>query len=165
VVKVDSLVRTSAEALRAQFEAAHALTTSRSDVNRTLRALDAVKAQLDERRKLARQVGDAAARDLAPPLAVAEASLKEALAPLVRPEGVPSYAVGPRITERLDGLFGDVDAGFAAPTAAQQAYFRELQEETRQGLAKAKEFLSGLGGLNEALARAQLPAVVALQVQ
>jgi photosystem II stability/assembly factor-like uncharacterized protein len=161
-VRVDLLVRTTREALAGQFEAASELTRLSSECNRTLRALDAVKAQLEERRKLAKQLGRASDKDLDSKLREAEAALKERLESLTRPEGVPFYAVGPRVAERLSALFGDVDAAFAAPTAAQRELLRELSEEARRALARADEFLKGgLAALNEALARAQLPPVVA----
>jgi hypothetical protein len=162
-VRVDPLVRTTPAALQAQFEMAGALLALRSELNRTLRGLDALKAQLDERRRLAKQLGRGPEGELEAQLAKAESQLKDVTGTLARPEGIPPYATGSRLSEQLQGLFGDVDGAFAAPTAPQQAYFKELQDEVRQALARVEAFQKdGLVSLNETLAKSELPSVVAL---
>ena len=163
VVRVDPLVRTTPAALQAQFEVAGALLAMRSELNRSLRGLDATKAQLDERRRLAKQLGRGPEGELEAQLVKAEGQLKDITGTLARPEGVPRYATGSRLSEQLQGLFGDVDTAFAAPTAPQRAYFQELQEQLRQALARVEAFQKeGLASLNEALARSELPSVAAL---
>jgi len=164
VVRVDPLVKSSLAALQAQFDMAEALIGMRSELNRTLRGLDATKAQLDERRRLAKELGRGPEGELEAQLAKAEAKLKEIADALARPEGQPNYASGPRVAEQLQALVGDVDGAFAAPTAPQQEFFRELQEQVRQSLARAEAFQKeGLASLNEALTRSELPPVVALR--
>jgi hypothetical protein len=162
VVRVDPLARTTQAALAAQYEMAQALVASRSELNRALRGLDATKAQLEERRRLAKQLGRGADAELDAQLAKAEAALKEVTDALARPEGQPTYASGPRLSEQLQALTGEVDGAFAAPTAAQQEYFRELQDEVGQALARVDAFQKdGLASLNTALATAELPPVAA----
>jgi len=162
VVRVDPLVKTAPAALQAQFDMAGALLSMRSELNRTLRGLDATKAQLEERRRLAKQLGRGPEGELETELAKAESQLKEIAGTLARPEGVPPYAIGSRLSEQLQGLFGDVDGAFAAPTAPQQAYFQELQEQVRQALARVEAFRKeGLTSLNQVLTKGELPAVVA----
>jgi hypothetical protein len=133
----------------------------RSDLNRSLRALDAVKSQLEERRKLATQLGRPVEGELHAVLTETQRALKDLLESLSRPEGVPFYSSGPRLSDRVAQLFGDVDDAFAAPTPAQLEYFAELQGETTKALERAHAFLlGGLARLNEALARAQWAPVV-----
>jgi hypothetical protein len=135
----------------------------RSEVNRALRGLDVLKAQLDERRRLAKLLGRGPEGELETQLSKAESQLKDIAGTLARPEGVPRYATGSRLSEQLQGLFGDVDAAFAAPTAPQQAYFQELQEQVRQALARVEAFRKeGVASLNQALAGSELPPVAAL---
>ncbi len=56
-----------------------------------------------------------------------------------------------------------MDGAFAAPTAPQQQFFQELQEQVRQALTRVEAFRKdGLADLNEALSRGKLPPVVAL---
>jgi photosystem II stability/assembly factor-like uncharacterized protein len=161
-VRVDPLVRASQADLAAQFEMARELIQLSSELNRSLRALDAIKAQLEERRKLMKQLGRASDADLEAKLKGTEAALKERIEAVARPEGKPFYASGPRVSEALGALFGDVDSAFAAPTRPQQELFRELKDQARQALSGVDEFLKGgLAGLNEALSRAQLPPVAA----
>jgi hypothetical protein len=141
---------------------AGALLAMRSELNRTLRGLDATKAQLDERRRLAKQLGRGPEGELEAQLAKAEGQLKDITGTLARPEDVPRYATGSRLSEQLQALSGDVDSAFAAPTAPQRAYFQELQEEVRQALARVEAFQKdGMGSLNQALAKSELPPVVA----
>ena len=164
VVRVDPTLKTTPAALQAQFEMAGALLALRSEVNRTLRGLDATKAQLDERRRLAKQLGRGPDGELEAQLAKAEGQLKDITGALARPEGIPPYATGARLSEQLQAFSGDVDSAFAAPTAPQQAYFQELSEQVRQALARVEAFQKeGLGSLNDALAKSDLPSVVALR--
>jgi hypothetical protein len=164
VVRVDSLVKASPAALQAQFEMSSALLATRGEINRTLRGLDALKAQIDERRRLARQLVRGPEGELQTQLAKAESQLKDIAGALARPEGIPPYATGSRLSEQLQGLFSDVDGAFAAPTAPQQTYFKELQEQVRQALARVEAYeKDGLASLNEVLAKTELPAVVALR--
>jgi photosystem II stability/assembly factor-like uncharacterized protein len=158
-VGIDPLVRTTPEGLSAQFGMARELTQLSTDINRTLRALDAVKAQLQERRRLMKALGRP---EVGAAIKSAEDALKERLDVLARPENIPNYATGPRVSDNVAALFGDVDSAFAAPTAAQQDLFHELRDEARQTMGRADEFLqTGLTALNDALAKADLPPVVA----
>lgn len=163
VVGVDPQLKTTAEALAAQYEMATALSAASSELNRALRGTDATAAQLAERRRLAKQLGRGPDGELATQLDKAEAELKRVTDPLARPQGVPRYATGPRLTDQLQALAGDVDAAFAAPSEPQQALFRELQEQARKALADVATFQAGgLAALNELLAKSGLPPVIAL---
>ena len=163
VVRVDPTLRTSPAALQAQFEMAVALLAMRSELNRALRGLDVLKAQLDERRRLLKQLGREPEAELEAQLAKAEGQLKEITGTLARPEGIPPYATGPRLTDQLQALSGDVDGAFAAPTAPQQALFRELKDQVQKALARVEAFRrDGLTAVNQALTGSELPPVVAL---
>jgi hypothetical protein len=163
VVKVDPLVKAEERALRAQFDAVSGLVALQSQVNRTLRTLDALAVQLDERKRLAKQLGLAGDAELDGALAKADKELKQVVDVFARPEGQPSYASGPRLSDHLGQLRGELDGAFAAPTAAQRAYADELQEEARKAIARADVFQrDGLAEVNTALAKSMLPPVVAL---
>jgi hypothetical protein len=141
-----------------------ALVATRAELNRTLRGLDALQAQLDERRRLAKQLGRGPEGELEAELSKAESALKGVTDELARPDGQPGFAAPSRLSEHLQGLTGDVDSAFAAPTPAQQAYFRELQDAARQALARADTFQKdGLAPVNAALAKSELPPVVAIR--
>jgi photosystem II stability/assembly factor-like uncharacterized protein len=162
VVRVDPLVRAAPAALAAQFEMAEALAGLRSEVNRALRALDALAGQLDERRKLAKQLGRGPEGELETQLAKVEGQLKEIAGLLARPEGQPNYASGPRLGEQLRALTGDVDSAFAAPTEPQRELFRELKQEVEKALAREEAFRKdGLAALNQELAKSELPPIAA----
>lgn len=161
-VRLDPTVKASAADLSAQFEAARSLVAMQSELNRALRALDIVKAQVDERRKLVRQLDRTLPAEAETALKGAETRLKDLLETLARPEGKPFYAAGPRVSDRVGQLFGQIDTAFAAPTPPQAEYLRELQEEARQARATVATFLSSdLPKLNQALTGASLPPVTA----
>ena len=164
VVRVDPTVKTTPAALAAQFETASAIFALRGEVNRALRGLDAVKAQLDERRRLAKQLGRGPDGELEAALKKAEGALEEVTGVLARPEGQPTYASGPRLADELQALGGDIDSAFAAPTPAQRELFLALSEQTKRALDRAESFQKeGLAALNAALAKSELPPVVALR--
>jgi photosystem II stability/assembly factor-like uncharacterized protein len=163
-VGVDPQLRTTEAALAAQSEAAGALVAMTSEIGRALRGLDATQAQLDERRRLARQLGQGSDDGLEAELGKADSELKRVMGALARPDGVPRYATGPRLAEKVRALTGEVDGAFAAPTGPQQALLRELEEKVRQALADVDAFQSqGLAAVNRALATSGLPVVVALR--
>ena len=156
-VRVDPTVQTTPEGLAVQFEMASALTEMRSQLNRLLRTLDAVKLQLDERRKLLKTLARKPETDLESAWKAAEAQLKEVSESLARPEGKPRYAIGPRISELVSELFGSIEEAYAAPTEYQQEHFKELQQQTQSAADRVEQFLGGeLARLNDELGKAQL---------
>ncbi|MGE0456132.1 MAG: hypothetical protein AB7O37_22715 [Vicinamibacteria bacterium] len=160
-VRVDPLVPVSEAELRAQYELASALTPIRTEANLALRALDAVGAQMKERRATARSLGIVLGEEASAVFTAAERDWKAVLDGLAQPEGEPRWSQGPRVSEQLNGLFGAVDSAFAAPTAAQLAYFEELRGEARTALDRAARFLDeSLPRLNQALAASGLPGIV-----
>jgi ABC-type transporter Mla subunit MlaD len=136
---------------------ASALTEMRSQLNRALRTLDAVKLQLDERRKLLKTLAHKPETDLESAWKAAEAKLKEVSESLARPEGKPRYAVGPRVSELVSELFGSIEEAYAAPTEYQQAHFKELRQQTQSAAERVEQLLGGeLARLNDELGKAQL---------
>jgi hypothetical protein len=159
-VRIDPLLSVSEQDLKAQFEMASTLTTMRGEANRLLRALDAVGAQMKERRGTAKSLGIVLGEQAEGVWQASEKEWREVLDLLAQPEGEPRWSQGPRVSERLDGLFGGVDAAFAAPTAYQQAYFEELKTEAQAAFARAGRFLDeGVPKLNEALSQRGVPTL------
>jgi len=140
-VVVDPTVRVSEDDLELQHEYASDLCTMQSHVNDGLRALDTVLEQLQERKNtISRQAGRF-------PEEVMEAidkhlgEVKQIQDVLSRPEGTPFWSEGPRLIERLSGLFESINSVNKAPTKAQMDYFDELQKEFETGMSRVNDYL------------------------
>jgi len=157
----DPSVDVDREDLEEQQTHAFELRDMQSSVNDALRALDALQAQLQERRRtLENQVAETPEEVTA---AIVEhiSMIIGIQGALVKPEGRPFWSEGPRLIGRLAGLFSAVEGANARPTAAQIAYFSELREEFRLSLAAVNEYLGQRApDLNEVFIRYQLPQVL-----
>lgn len=142
IVKVDPTVGVNESDLELQYRYASALCTMQSLVNDGLRALDILLDQIKERKNtLSKQQGSY-------PDEVMEVmenhmrDIKEIQDILTRPEGAPFWSEGPRLIERLSGLFQSIDGVNKAPTKAQMDYFNELKQEFEAGMKRINGYLS-----------------------
>ena len=85
--------------LEAQHAAALKLRDYRSELNDALRGLDALKLQLDERKKLAATLRPEAPAELKKGLDTRVETLDTFVATLTRPSGKPFWSEGPRLAE------------------------------------------------------------------
>jgi photosystem II stability/assembly factor-like uncharacterized protein len=163
-VRVDPTVQVSQADIESQFDLALKLREMRSALNDSLRALDGLKLQLGERKKLAtvaqREIPEEWKKDLDGRIE----ALDTFLATLARPEGKPTWSEAPRLSERLTGLTGAVDSGNQGPTPPERAYFEELRGEMDRAKAEisryATEAVAGIDTLLEGqgLPRLLIPA-------
>ncbi len=161
-VRLDPTLEVSAEEIAAQHEAARRLATMIDGVNRSLRGLDVLRAQLAARREASELLEVEMADDLEQALTDHEEATEELIATLARDEEKPFWSEGPRLSERLADLFGAIDGQFAAPTAAQQAYLAELAGEAEERRAAVNAFFGPpLADLNSRLAAAGIPPLAA----
>ena len=157
-VRVDPTVAVSAADLQAQFDMALKLHEMRVEMHEALRGLDALKLQLDERKKLAGTARKDAPAEWKKGLDAKVEALDAFVATLTRPAGKPFWSEGPRLTERLAGLAGGVDDGNRRPTAAEVAYFEELRAEMSQGPGRDRAIHRRGRGRNQQAARGPGPA-------
>ncbi len=61
---------------------------------------------------------------------------------LARPAGKPFWSEGPRLSERLQDLFGQLNGVLAGPTTPQSAYVEELRAEYREKIGRVNRFFS-----------------------
>ncbi len=141
-VTVDPLVDVTAEELQKQFEAAAQLTEMRSGVNDALRGIDSFQAQLEERRTTAKLLKNELPGELEESIKSFEEALKARLESLTKDPDKPFWSLGPRLSQRLGNLFGNIDGAFAAPTMAQAAYLVELEAEYAEAMTAWNRFLS-----------------------
>ncbi|MFC2157528.1 hypothetical protein ACFLT9_06790 [Acidobacteriota bacterium] len=139
-VRIDPSLDVSLDSLREQQKYAVQIRDMQSFINDGLRALDLLKDQLQERKKtLESQLG----RYVAVIDAIDEhlTRIDSILDILVRPEGKPFWSEGPRLMERLSGLFRAISGVNANPTAVQEVYFGELSEEFDMTRARVDAYL------------------------
>ena len=158
-VHFDPTVAVAAVDLERQHEVASALLRMRNDVTDVLKGLDALKRQIEDRRKLARSAKGA--EELVEALEGRSEQVDAVAGRLARPEGKPTWSEPARLAERLASLFMGIDGANAAPNAAQMGYLEELRGEHRSALAAAGEEAAALAAqLNDLLGRHELPPVV-----
>jgi len=155
-VSVDPTLELAPGALEAQRAAAASLNDAVSAVNQALKDLDALAAQLDDRRATAKQLNDGTVPDsLAKVLGDATKRVKELIGRLATDDTRPDWAQAPRVGERLSELFSSVDSAFAAPTPAQQAEAEKLTHQADAAVADVDRFLTDdLAALNSRLSEA-----------
>jgi len=161
-VRLDPTISVPEADLQAQLQAGLQLRDLISATNEALRALDSIRDQLQQvertvRDRLAEVPADLS-RTLSEHLKQVEALQNE----LARPQNVTTSMTGPRLVERLGGLFFAIDGPNAAPTPAQKEYLRELREEFDQKIGRVNRFLGeDIPKLNETLRRFAAPTVLA----
>ena len=102
-----------------------------------------------------------APKDLTALLAEAAPQVSAMQGKLGRPPDAFRLEVGPRLAENLAALFFSLDGVNAAPTAAQRAYFADLETEFREKMAEASAFLiKAVPQWNEALRKQGAPTLV-----
>jgi hypothetical protein len=156
VVRVDPTVQVTRADLEAQHAAAVKLRDLRTELNDVLRGLDALKLQLDERKKLAATLRPEAPADWKKGLDTRLESLDTFIATLTRPSGKPFWSEGPRLAEHLQSLAGSLDNGNRRPTGPEEEFAAELTTEmerarkeiarfTGETVAEINTFLQGQG--------------------
>jgi photosystem II stability/assembly factor-like uncharacterized protein len=159
-VRMDPLVPVSREALEQQFAAASRLTEMLSTANRGLRGLDSVKAQLEERRATVKRMEIELPEEISKAWKSHDEKAAEIEGLLSRAEDKPFWAQGPRLADRIDELFSNVDSQFQAPTAAQREHLAELEAEFASVTARLERlFAVDLAQLNALLESAGVPPV------
>jgi hypothetical protein len=162
-VRVDPTVAASAADLQAQFDLAQKLHAMRIEVSDALRGLDALKAQLEERKKLAASARKDAPADWKKALDAKVESHDAFIATLSRPAGKPFWSEGPRISERLQALAGGMDNGSRQPTGPEVAYFEELRVEMDQARAEIRRYtVETVPEINKLLEGQGLPPLLTL---
>jgi hypothetical protein len=162
-VRVDPTVGVPFADLQAQFDMALQLHEMRVEMHDALRGLDALKLQLDERKKLAGTARKDAPAEWKKGLEAKAEALDAFVATLTRPAGKPFWSEGPRLTERLAGLAGGVDDGNRRPTAAEEAYFEELRGEMAKARGEISRYTAeAVAEINKLLEAQGLPPLLAL---
>jgi hypothetical protein len=140
VVKLDPTAAAPGGALETQYQLTTKLRDLRSSVNDALRGLDSLKVQIEERKKTLETQKKEMPEALKTGLQSNLDELGKILDGLARPSGKPFWSEGPRLAERLQDLFGQLNGVLAGPTAAQSAYVEELRAEYRQKMDGVNRF-------------------------
>jgi len=160
-VGVDPTVDASEEGLREQHDVVRTLTDLQTEMNGVLRGVDAIRAQVKDRRETAKALEVELGEDAETALKDLEEKLKELVGSLAREEGERFWSVGPRLVENLGGLGRELDGGFGAPTAAQKEYFAELEAEVEAARTAWRTIREEtLPQVNTALGAAGIPGVL-----
>jgi photosystem II stability/assembly factor-like uncharacterized protein len=161
VVRADPTATVAPGALEEQYRHTAELRDLRSLVNDALRGLDSLKAQIEERKKTLAVQKKSSPEELTKDIDGAIEELGKILDGLVRPTGRPFWSEGPRLSERLQDLFSQLNGVLAPPTIAQRAYFDELRAEYREKIGAVNEFFTAKARpLSERLAAEGAPGLL-----
>jgi hypothetical protein len=141
-VKADPESKATVADLARQFEQAIKIRDMRTVMHDTLRAIDAVRAQLVGRKNVVATQRADNKEQLIRTIDAEIAQLDSLLNRLTIPQGRPFWSEGPRITERLGALFSGIDAVNRAPTRHQVELLGELEVELRAALEEVRKALS-----------------------
>ena len=142
VVRLDPTVTVDPSVLERQYELTTELRDRRTSVNEALRALDSLKAQIEERQKALEANDVEIPEDVETAITTTMEELDAVLDRLVRPSGKPFWSEGPRLSGRLGGLFGQLNGILAPPTSAQLDYLAEVEEEYRVDMTEVRRFFT-----------------------
>ena len=150
--------------LRSQFDLARRIRDKESGANGAIVGIRALRAQLREREATAaRESPSDAARRVATDIARLDSAISQVESTLyqVRNKSPKDKIAFPiRVNDRLTGLRSQVDDGYARPTDAQRAVFRELAAEVDRSLTTLSSvYAQQLTRVNESLRLAKLPEV------
>jgi len=139
-VKLDPTASVAEGSLETQYELTTKLRDMRSSVNDALRGLDSLKVQIEERKKTLETQKKEIPEALKTGLETNLEALNRILDGLAKPSGKPFWSEGPRLSERLQDLFGQLNGVLVGPTAAQSAYIEALRAEYREKMGEVNRF-------------------------
>jgi hypothetical protein len=149
--------------LRSQFELARRIRDKESDANGAVVNIRALRAELRQREAAVRQQPASDGVRLTSDIARLDNAISAIEATLYQvknrsPKDKIAFPI--RVNDRLTGLRAQVDDGYARPTDAQYAVFRELSQEVDRALAALSGvYRQQLARVNESLRQAGLPEV------
>lgn len=160
-VFIDPALNVTLEVLEIQHQYAVKLRDMQSMVNRGIEALAAIKEQIQDREKAVRAGNGRDPESAGQAIDENLEIIQRIQNVLTRPESVPFWSVGPRLIERLEGLFRSIDGVNAAPADAQIDYFNQLQNESKSAMARLNDYFSGAAvELNDILEQNDVPSVL-----
>lgn len=140
-VQLDPALKVPQQELISQRDFGLKLRGMVSEVNTTLKRMDSLKKQLTDIETLGKQQVPAKAEEWSKLTRAAVKELEAASEKLaIRPEG-NRLEHAPKFAEGLSGLYMTVAGANSAPTAAQMAYFAELDPQFKTLMAEANAFL------------------------
>ncbi|MBD3415381.1 MAG: hypothetical protein GF421_13255 [Candidatus Aminicenantes bacterium] len=140
-VSVDPTVEVSRDDLDLQHTYASDLCAMQSSINDGLRALDTLQEQLRERKNTLSRQSASFPEEVMEAIETHMQEISQIQSVLTKPEGAPYWSEGPRLIERVSGLFRSIDSVNQAPTRAQINYFGELKQEFEAGMSRINEYL------------------------
>lgn len=161
-VRMDPSIEFSLEEMQTQLRLSFQLRDMKSLVNDALRALDSVRSQLLERKKITAGRETDFPEEVPSTLDTGLRRIQEIQDLLSKPEGRPFWSEGPRLIDRLGSLFSSIDGVNAPPTPAQHKYFDELTAEFESAVTDVNAFLgAAVEEINRIFASSQIPALLA----
>ena len=140
-VILDPTLGASPGGLERLLEARLRIREQRSRLNDALRLLDALEAQLGERRSTLDTLKISLSDELDERWKAFEEKRQAIEDALIRDPETPRWSRGPELADLLGDFARNLDAGFRAPTTAQEELLDEITQEFEASMARFQELL------------------------
>ena len=139
-VRMDPTVPVKVAELQEQYDLGLRLRDMINETNTAMRSMDSIKQQLQTVQGTVRSLSPDAPKELTATISADAKDADALLLKMVRPENIPGYSMGPRLSDLLSGLLYSSQQYDGAPTQPQKDLFQQLQGEFRQQMAAVNEF-------------------------
>ncbi|MDW8354022.1 MAG: hypothetical protein RMK57_05775 [Bryobacterales bacterium] len=165
-VRMDPTVRVTRAELEERFELAAKLREMVHEGNRSLKALDSLKHQLEQTAKLLQEQAPEKARQMGKTFEDYQKEIARVTETIGRPPGASTLEYGPRVVEKLVALYQAVEGPNAAPTDRQKEAAEELSLEFARRIEAVREFFRRtVADWNRALAAAGVPQLFVAELE
>jgi hypothetical protein len=141
VVELDPMLKVSQQDLIAQRELGLKLRDMSSELNTALKRMDSVHKQLQDISTLGKQQAPSKSAEWSKLTEAATKELDALAGKLAVKRGGNRLEDPPKFAEGLSGLYQTIAGGNAAPTAAQSAYFAEIEPQFKTLVTEANTLL------------------------
>jgi photosystem II stability/assembly factor-like uncharacterized protein len=161
-VRVDPTVKVTTEDLQVQYDLAVKLRDLQSGVNDSLRALDGIKAQIEQIEKTVKEQMTNAPEELTKAITDYKKQVDDTMNKIARAPNQDSLGGGgTKLSENLGGLYFGIQGVNAAPTSAQREYVTEVQAEYNANMGDIVKFINeSVPKMNETLKKHNAPIII-----
>lgn len=160
-VRLDPTLNVKLADLQEQYDLGIRLRNMMDSTNTAMRSLDSIKAQLVTVSGTVHSLSPDAPKELTTTISDDSKDADNLLLKFARPENIPGYSMGPRLSDSLAMLLYGTQGFDGAPTKPQMDLFQQLQKEYGEQMAAVNNFTNvKLAKLNSLLQQNNIQVAV-----